>query len=58
MDFETLKTSSSNFDKLTKTKQNLNQRQSKKNKYQDDRFKNRDDKTGNGMVIRFLPWHT
>jgi len=59
MDFETLKTSSSNFDKLTKAlEQNLNpEDQSNKNKYQDDRFwKIEMDKTGNGYaVIRFLP---
>jgi hypothetical protein len=59
MDFETLKTSSSNFDKLTKAlEQNLNpEDQSNKNKYQDDRlWKIEMDKTGNGYaVIRFLP---
>ena len=59
MDFETLKSSSSNFDKLTKAlEQNLNpEDQSNKNKYQDDRFwKPELDKTGNGYaVIRFLP---
>src|SRR5210317_1012342 len=59
MDFETLKSSSSNFDKLTKAlEQNLNpEDQSNKNKYQDDRFwKPEMDKTGNGYaVIRFLP---
>ena len=59
MDFETLKTSSSNFDKLTKAQeQNLNpEDQSNKNKYQDDRlWKIEMDKTGNGYaVIRFLP---
>ena len=59
MDFETLKTSSSNFDKLTKVlEQNLNpEDQANKNKYQDDRFwKIEMDKTGNGYaVIRFLP---
>ena len=59
MDFETLKSSSSNFDKLTKAlESNLNpEDQSKKNKYQDDRFwKPELDKTGNGYaVIRFLP---
>jgi hypothetical protein len=59
MDFETLKSSSSNFDKLTKAlEQNLNpEDQSKNNKYQDDRFwKPELDKTGNGYaVIRFLP---
>jgi len=59
MDFETLKSSSSNFDKLTKAlEQNLApEDQSNKNKYQDDRFwKPELDKTGNGYaVIRFLP---
>ena len=59
MDFETLKSSSSNFDKLTKAlESNLNpEDQSNKNKYQDDRFwKPELDKTGNGFaVLRFLP---
>lgn len=59
MDFETLKSSSSGFDKLTKAlEQNLNPEDtSNKNKYQDDRFwKPELDKTGNGYaVIRFLP---
>src|SRR5210317_870119 len=59
MDFETLKSSSSNFDKLTKALEtNLNpEDKSNKNKYQDDRFwKPELDKTGNGYaVIRFLP---
>ena len=59
MDFETLKSSSSNFDKLTKALgQNLApEDQSNKNKYQDDRlWKPELDKTGNGYaVIRFLP---
>jgi len=59
MDFETLKSSSSNFDKLTKAlEQNLApEDQSNKNKYQDDRlWKPELDKTGNGYaVIRFLP---
>ena len=59
MDFETLKSSSSNFDKLTKAlEQNLApEDQSNKNKYQDDRFwKPELDKTGNGYaVLRFLP---
>jgi hypothetical protein len=59
MDFETLKSSSSGFDKLTKAlEKNLNSEdQSNKNKYQDDRFwKPELDKTGNGYaVIRFLP---
>ena len=60
MDFETLKQSSSNFDKLTKAiEANLNPEDKEKNKskYQDDRFwKPELDKTGNGFaVIRFLP---
>ena len=59
MDFDTLKSSSSNFDKLTKAlEQNLApEDQSNKNKYQDDRlWKPELDKTGNGYaVIRFLP---
>ena len=59
MDFETLKTSSSNFDKLTKALEtNLKpEDQSNKRKYEDDRFwKPELDKTGNGFaVIRFLP---
>lgn len=59
MDFETLKSSSSNFDKLTKALEtNLNSEdQSNKRKYDDDRFwKPELDKTGNGFaVIRFLP---
>ena len=59
MDFETLKSSSSNFDKITKALEtNLNpEDQSNKNKYQDDRFwKPELDKTGNGYaVLRFLP---
>ena len=59
MDFETLKTSSSNFDKLTKALEtNLKpEDQSNKRKYDDDRFwKPGLDKTGNGFaVIRFLP---
>ena len=59
MDFESLKSSSSGFDKLTKALEtNLNpEDQSNKNKYQDDRFwKPELDKTGNGYaVIRFLP---
>ena len=59
MDFDTLKSSSSNFDKLTKAlEQNLKpEDQSNKNKYQDDRiWKIEMDKTGNGYaVIRFLP---
>jgi hypothetical protein len=60
MDFETLKSSASNFDKLTKALEaNANPEDSKnsKNKYQDDRlWKPELDKTGNGYaVIRFLP---
>ena len=60
MDFDTLKSSHSNFDKLTKAlEQNLNpeDQKSSKNKYQDDRlWKPELDKTGNGYaVIRFLP---
>ena len=57
MDFESLKTSSSGFDKLTKAlEENLSPEDSKnKNKYQDDRFwKPELDKTGNGYaVLRF-----
>ena len=59
MDFESLKTSSSGFDKLTKAlEENLNPEDSKKqNKYEDDRlWKPELDKTGNGYaVLRFLP---
>jgi len=59
MDFESLKSSSSGFDKLTKAlEQNLNpEDQENKNKYQDDRlWKPELDKTGNGYaVLRFLP---
>ena len=59
MDFESLKTSSSGFDKLTKAlEENLNPEDSKnKNKYQDDRlWKPELDKTGKGYaVLRFLP---
>jgi len=59
MDFESLKSSSSGFDKLTKAlEQNLNpEDQANKNKYQDDRlWKPELDKTGNGYaVLRFLP---
>ena len=59
MDFESLKTSSSGFDKLTKAlEENLNPEDSKKqNKYQDERLWNPElDKTGNGYaVLRFLP---
>src|SRR5210317_648798 len=60
MDFEALKQSSSNFDKLTKAiEANLGSenKDQNKSKYQDDRFwKPELDKTGNGYaVIRFLP---
>jgi len=60
MDFESLKQSSSNFDKLTKAiEANLGteNKEQNKSKYQDDRFwKPELDKTGNGYaVIRFLP---
>tara|TARA_Y100000389_G_scaffold200441_1_gene240853 strand:- start:11709 stop:12611 length:903 start_codon:yes stop_codon:yes gene_type:complete len=60
MDFENLKNSQSNFDKLTKQiEANLNPEDSAKtkNKYQDDRlWKPELDKTGNGYaVLRFLP---
>ena len=60
MNFESLKQSSSNFDKLTKAiETNLNPEDKEKNKskFQDDRFwKPQLDKTGNGYaVIRFLP---
>jgi hypothetical protein len=60
MDFESLKQSSSNFDKLTKAiEANLGteNKDQNKSKYQDDRFwKPELDKTGNGYaVIRFLP---
>ena len=59
MDFETLKTSRSNFEKLTKaieSKLDQNDNQSK-DKYTDERiWKPELDKTGNGYaVIRFLP---
>jgi hypothetical protein len=59
MDFETLKSSASNFDKLTKALEaNANpEEKDNKSKYQDDRlWKPELDKTGNGYaVIRFLP---
>ena len=59
MDFETLKSSQSNFDKITKALESNQspEEQSNKNKYQDDRiWKPELDKTGNGYaVIRFLP---
>jgi hypothetical protein len=60
MDFNTLKSSHSDFDKLTKAlEQNLNpeDKSQSKDKYKDDRiWKPELDKTGNGYaVIRFLP---
>jgi len=60
MDFETLKTSHSNFDKLTKALEaNLNPEDTNKSKdkYTDERlWKPELDKTGNGYaVIRCLP---
>jgi len=59
MDFESLKSSSSNFDAITKALETKlsPEDQSNKNKYQDDRlWKPELDKTGNGYaVIRFLP---
>jgi len=60
MDFDTLKTSHSNFDKLTKALEaNLNPEETNKSKdkYTDERiWKPELDKTGNGYaVIRFLP---
>ena len=59
MDFESLKTSNSGFDKLTKAlEENANpEDQANKNKYQDERiWKPELDKTGNGYaVLRFLP---
>ena len=59
MDFNTLKTSNSNFDKLTKMLEaNLNPEENKsKDKYADERiWKPELDKTGSGYaVIRFLP---
>ena len=62
MDFETLKSSQSNFDKITKALESNQspEEQSNKNKYQDDRiWKPELDKTGNGYaVIRFLPAST
>ena len=60
MDFETLKQSSSNFDKLTKAiEANLNPEDKEKNKskFQDDRFwKPELDKTGNGFVQLDFYW--
>ena len=61
MDFESLKSSASNFDKITKALEASTEKPetsgSKSNKYQDDRiWKPELDKTGNGYaVIRFLP---
>ena len=63
MDFESLKNSQSNFDKISKQiESNLNpeDNEKSKNKYQDDRlWKPELDKTGNGYaVVRFLPAST
>ena len=59
MDFETLKSSSSNFDAITKALETKlsPEDQTNKNKYQDDRlWKPELDKTGNGYAVnRFLP---
>ena len=59
MDFESLKSSQSNFDAITKALETklAPEDQANKNKYQDDRlWKPELDKTGNGYaVIRFLP---
>jgi len=60
MDFNTLKTSHSNFDKLTKALESSlpeDSNKSNKDKYTDDRlWKPELDKTGNGYaVLRFLP---
>ena len=61
MDFESLKSSASNFDKITKALEASTEKPessgSKSSKYQDDRiWKPELDKTGNGYaVIRFLP---
>ena len=59
MDFESLKQSSGNFDKITKALEASSEPQQSKstNKYQDDRlWKPELDKTGNGYaVLRFLP---
>ena len=59
MDFESLKTSNSGFDKLTKAlEENANpEDQANKNNYQDERiWKPELDNTGNGYaVLRFLP---
>ena len=54
MDFETLKSSQSNFDKITKALESNQspEEQSNKNKYQDDRiWKPELDKTGNGYAV-------
>ena len=59
MDFESLKQSSGNFDKITKALEASSEKPEAKssNKYQDDRlWKPELDKTGNGYaVLRFLP---
>jgi len=60
MNFESLKSSHSNFDKLTKALEaslNLEEKSTSKDKYTDERiWKPELDKTGNGYaVIRFLP---
>ena len=61
MDFESLKSSASNFDKITKALEANSEKPetsgNSKNKYQDERiWKPELDKTGNGYaVIRFLP---
>ena len=64
MDFESLKSSASNFDKITKALEASSEKpessDNSKNKYQDDRiWKPELDKTGNGYaVVRFLPAST
>ena len=64
MDFESLKSSASNFDKITKALEASTEKPessgNKSNKYQDDRiWKPELDKTGNGYaVVRFLPAST
>ena len=64
MDFESLKSSASNFDKITKALEASSEKPessgNSKNKYQDDRiWKPELDKTGNGYaVVRFLPAST
>jgi len=61
MDFESLKSSASNFDKITKALEQSSEKPetsgNSKNKYQDERiWKPELDKTGNGYaVLRFLP---